>query len=687
MGNMERIFIEVLNMSLTGCVVISAVLLARLLLRRSPRIFSYALWVVVLFRLLCPVSFSLEVSVLKVLRDGASEDGRMAYIPQEIAYQEEPDAALPGGTMPGVPEDPMPTGNAEEPVHPVQILLFAGARLWLFGIAGMLGHSIYALVRLNKRLGSAVRESGNVYRLPGMGTPFVYGLFRPRIYCPERVEGAEREYILLHEQLHIRRGDHITRLLAYLALCIHWFNPLVWTAFSLSGKDMEMSCDEAVLRRMGSGVKRAYSESLLALAAGGNRYEGNVPPAFGERDTGGRIKNVLRYRSPGMAAVGIAAALCLAAAVCLLANPEPAPVAENDSGTEDGGESPAGTEEDGVTAAVQQEGMAIETEGETESVAAVQMAGRPPLTPGDIVDGRVADGSYYLYVRDIARSARTIDRYQLEEESVIETSWEKPELAFSADCTFYVNVRMDGVRYEERDFDAFVSLAEDAFSYMAPQVEITFQDGLIKEAYLNSAYYGGGIEYVPVRPVRWGPDLEAVTGKPFDEVLEEFYVLTNTLEADISDAEGVEIIEVYTGNIGDGESGLVLCRDENGQLLYMDGAHHARAGWNNIYLGERDGQPFLMTMHIEDRDDYGSYQYGVFRLDAAGGVRQIAGSEFTFGGDVGYRDGWFREWADALEGYLADSVLLLSSQEGEIRTDGVSEADRYNYETLQKDWQ
>lgn len=170
-----------------------------------------------------------------------------------------------------------------------------------------------------------------------------------------------------------------------------------------------------------------------------------------------------------------------------------------------------------------------------------------------------------------------------------------------------------------------------------------------------------------------------------EEVLESFYTLVRTEQANIRDGPGEEVVEIYTGNIGDGDSGIVLFKDEKGNILYAEGAHHARAGWNNIYLGEAEGIPYLLKLHIEDRDTYGEYSYQVFRLGESGEILQIAGTCFDFGdGQVPYDDEIFKTWAGNLTYYLEHSHLLLSSQEGEIRTEPVSEADKYSYETLRR---
>lgn len=159
------------------------------------------------------------------------------------------------------------------------------------------------LLQLTKKLKNAVHDRDNIYLSDQIDTAFVLGAFRPKIYLPSYLGDTQRDYILLHEQTHIRRLDHMVKLAGFFVLLLHWFNPLVWIAFYASGKDMEMSCDEAVVKKLGNGVKKDYSTSLLSLATG-RKIVGGTPLAFGEGDTRGRIKNVLNYKKPGSAGSG-----------------------------------------------------------------------------------------------------------------------------------------------------------------------------------------------------------------------------------------------------------------------------------------------------------------------------------------------------------------------------------------------
>ena len=159
-----------------------------------------------------------------------------------------------------------------------------------------------------------------------------------------------------------------------------------------------------------------------------------------------------------------------------------------------------------------------------------------------------------------------------------------------------------------------------------------------------------------------------------EELLEAYYTLDSTQQADISESRGTETAEIYTGNTGDGDSGLVLLKNRDGELLYSMSAHTSRAGWNSIYLGTDGENDFIMTIHAEDRDTYGEYRYQVFRLGAYGQILQAAGSSFSWNLEENSRPNEenLRQWTDGLRQYLENSRLLLSTQDGEIRTSGTS---------------
>ena len=306
---------RLLNMSLTASVVILFVLVARLILKRTPKVFSYALWVIVLLRLLVPVTISSPVSIMPASQTATSETVNTAL--PDFVFETPWDAQENKLSIQQAAEEGNPvTVAVYTSLEPVQYLGLA----WIAGMAVMMLYSFFSYRKIRKSIHIALSLRDNIYIADEIKSPFVIGLLKPKIYLPATLTEEEQSYIILHEQHHIRRGDHIFKALAFIALCLHWFNPLVWVAFILAGKDMEMSCDEAVIRKVGSHVRADYSASLLTLATG-RRIIAGTPLAFGEGDTKGRIHNLARWKKPARWIVILSVVLCLILAVCLLTNP------------------------------------------------------------------------------------------------------------------------------------------------------------------------------------------------------------------------------------------------------------------------------------------------------------------------------------------------------------------------------
>lgn len=306
---LNSVFLQVLNMSYTASFVILAVLIIRLALKKAPKTFSYALWIAVLFRLISPYSFESAFSFLLIGNGGADSLKPVVsgfFTNKAIVSQIGASAELAAPVY-------------QDLKHALLENLFTS--IWLLGIAVLIAYSVVALLKFTKQLKGAVHETDNIYLCKDLCTPFVMGIIRPKIYIPLSISETEKRYILLHEQTHIKRYDHLIKFLSYLALCIHWFNPLVWVAFFLSARDMEMSCDERVIKMLGSEVKKEYSSSLLSLATG-QRIIGMAPLAFGEGDTKARIKNVLNYKKPAFWISFVAVLGVIFIAAALMTNPK-----------------------------------------------------------------------------------------------------------------------------------------------------------------------------------------------------------------------------------------------------------------------------------------------------------------------------------------------------------------------------
>lgn len=324
---LNTVFLKILEMSLAASLAIAVILLVRLCLRRVPKVISYALWGIVLFRLLCPISIETAVSILPetvpVAENYQLEEEPIDVVGATVAAYQAAGDVLNGGI--GIQHVPTTETDAAGNTHYAsatwsEVWLLFGSYVWLAGIAVMLIRATVQTVKLHRRLVGAMPMEKGVYLADHIDSPFVMGLIRPRIYLPSALQESEREYILLHERHHIRRGDHVTRALAFLALCLHWFNPLAWAAFILSGRDMEMSCDEAVVRRLGGEIRADYAASLLRLTTGRHTIA-PTPLAFGEGDTSGRIRNLSKWKKPLLIVVVIAVVVCVVLAVCLLTDP------------------------------------------------------------------------------------------------------------------------------------------------------------------------------------------------------------------------------------------------------------------------------------------------------------------------------------------------------------------------------
>ena len=307
-------FPDLLDVNLTASIVILFVVCVRQFMKGAPKIFSYALWAIVLLRLLVPISIESPMSFVPERTEFSSMVDVNEVLP-EVQFETPQDRAdnawYRENTPPGEP-----LVQTSRSLDAQTYLTFA----WLAGIVCMLLRSAVSYWKLRKTVRVAIPFQKGIYIADDVDTPFVMGFLRPKIYLPGSLEPWERTFIIAHERHHIRRGDHIFKALAFLALTIHWFNPFVWAAFVLAGRDMEMSCDEAVIRKLGEDVRADYSSSLLNLSTGQRLFAG-TPLAFGEGDPTGRVRNLAKWKKPAFWVILICVIVCIILAVCLLTDP------------------------------------------------------------------------------------------------------------------------------------------------------------------------------------------------------------------------------------------------------------------------------------------------------------------------------------------------------------------------------
>lgn len=356
-----QLFVKILNMGITACPVVIAVLAVRAFMLKFPKKYSYILWGIVFIRLICPFAVSSPVSLFNVIGTDLTNVVTMEMHNNKAGssvYKEKAGRVLPdkdlNGSLPQivVPEAEVPSdgkynnGNAikngqgftdiskdtgvkkdktgteytgtkdinaknksKVKLNPV---IKYGTYIWIIFMVLILSWNFYMVYCMKKHLERAVRLNGNIYECENIPSPFVTGIFNPKIYIPFRLGGEERDYILEHEKYHIKRKDYIIKPVAFLITFIYWFNPLVWAAYFLMVRDMEMSCDEYVLRNVDINVRKSYSMSLLGFATN-QRKMGAGFLSFGETDTRRRVVNVLNFKKHGKF-IGIFAVVLIAAA-------------------------------------------------------------------------------------------------------------------------------------------------------------------------------------------------------------------------------------------------------------------------------------------------------------------------------------------------------------------------------------
>jgi beta-lactamase regulating signal transducer with metallopeptidase domain len=322
MSNLQGMFTTILNMSITASYVAICVFLVRILLRKAPKKFSYALWAVVLFRLVCPLSFSTAFSFLGLLNVNSQNNaGLLEYVPNDIGFIQTPTVQSGIGSLDSAVNTYLPQATPIASANPMQIWMDVLSLIWIAGIVVLLFYSVLSYIRIKRKLLTATLVKDNVYESDRIGTAFVCGFIHPKIYVPVGVKEADLSYILEHERTHIRRKDYLIKPFAFFVLFLHWFNPLMWLSFALMSRDMEMSCDESVLQKMSYDAKCDYSNSLLTLSVKSNGLFAANPLAFGESHVKARIKNILNYKKPVFGVVIASVIIVISVGIALLSNP------------------------------------------------------------------------------------------------------------------------------------------------------------------------------------------------------------------------------------------------------------------------------------------------------------------------------------------------------------------------------
>ncbi|MBO5294887.1 MAG: hypothetical protein J6B71_06585 [Clostridia bacterium] len=310
---MEQIFLKILNMSISASYIVLAVLVLRLLLKQAPKWIRTVLWGIVAVRLVCPFSFESIISLIPSA-ETVSPDIMLDQTPEIHTGISVVDQVV----NPAIGQTFTPTPGVS--ANPLQVWIPILALVWIAGIAALLFYTVISYVRIKRKIGTAVLLCDNVYQSETVVSPFVLGLFKPKIYLSFRMSSQDMAHVIAHERAHIRRKDHIWKPFGFLLLILHWFNPLLWLGYALFCRDIELACDEKVIRELDRDKRADYSQALLTCSVKGQRIAA-CPLAFGEVGVKERIRSVLRYKKPAFWLSLIAVLLCIAAALCFLTSP------------------------------------------------------------------------------------------------------------------------------------------------------------------------------------------------------------------------------------------------------------------------------------------------------------------------------------------------------------------------------
>lgn len=310
---MDDVFLKLVNLSISASWLILAVLVLRVVLKKAPKWVMPLLWGVVALRLVC--LFSIE-SALSLIPSAET-------IPREIVTETREPVLYEQATLDIVTNPTLPSA-AEVPVgvsrQQAQVDFNIYSVLWLAGMAALLVHALVSAGKLKRKLATAILLRDNIYESEFVDSPFVFGVVKPNIYLPMHMDEGTAAYVIAHEHAHLARRDHWWKVLGYLVLALHWFNPLVWVAYILFCRDIELACDEKVVKGLDGAARADYSQALLSCAAPG-RAVAACPLAFGEGNIKTRVKSALHYKKPAFWVAAAAVLAVVIVAVCFLTNP------------------------------------------------------------------------------------------------------------------------------------------------------------------------------------------------------------------------------------------------------------------------------------------------------------------------------------------------------------------------------
>ena len=309
---MSGLFLSIINMSISASWIVLTVLLLRILLKKAPKWIMVLLWGIVAIRLICPFSIESAISLIPSAETitKAPNAPRPHFESGVTIIDNQVNDYLGGNYFEGVTR---PTGYFVD----ITTIL---AIVWLVGILVLLLYTIISYFRLKNKISTAIILRDNIFQSENVVSPFVLGIIKPKIYLPFNMDEQDMEHVIAHEQAHIHRKDHLWKPFGFLALTLHWFNPLIWLGYVLLCRDIELACDEKVVKEFNNEQKADYSQALLTCSVK-RRVISACPLAFGEVGVKNRVKSVLSYKKPSFWIIVVAVVASIVVAVCFLTSP------------------------------------------------------------------------------------------------------------------------------------------------------------------------------------------------------------------------------------------------------------------------------------------------------------------------------------------------------------------------------
>lgn len=311
---MDDVFLKLVNLSISASWLILAVLVLRVVLKKAPKWVMPLLWGVVALRLVCPFSIESALSLIPSAETIPSEI--VTETREPVLYEQATLDIVTNPTLPSAAEVPVGVSRQQ-----AQVDFNIYSVLWLAGMAALLVHALVSAGKLKRKLATAILLRDNIYESEFVDSPFVFGVVKPNIYLPMHMDEGTAAHVIAHERAHLARRDHWWKVLGYLVLALHWFNPLVWVAYILFCRDIELACDEKVVKGLDGAARADYSQALLSCAAP-RRAVAACPLAFGEGNIKTRVKSALHYKKPAFWVAAVAVLAVVIVAVCFLTNPK-----------------------------------------------------------------------------------------------------------------------------------------------------------------------------------------------------------------------------------------------------------------------------------------------------------------------------------------------------------------------------